>query len=202
MNKSSGLVHGIGTNDGKYPIKKDDKLTREYDLWKSLLRRCTSKLWCEHPTYIGTTCSENFKSYTLFYEWCSKQVGFRNIDEKGNSWQIDKDILIKGNKVYSEDTCVFVPQRINVLLTKRNTKRGELPIGVCWDNIARMFLAQCNNGSGTSKNLGRFKTKEKAFQAYKTFKEALIKEVAEQYKSQIDPRAYKALINYEVSIDD
>jgi hypothetical protein len=198
----SKLVHGIGTNDGKYSTKKDDKRVREYELWKGMLRRCTNKLWSKYPTYTGTTCSENIKSFTFFYEWCQSQVGFWNIDEKGNCWHLDKDLLTKGNKYYSENTCVFIPARINTLLTKCNTKRGELPIGVCWYNITETFMAQCHDGSGNQKNLGYFNTPEEAFQAYKIFKEALIKRVAHEYRTQLDPRAYQALMNYQVEVTD
>ena len=62
-------------------------------------------------------------------------------------------------------------------------------------------MAQCRK-EGKKKCLGLFDTPELAFQAYKTFKEAYIKEQAELYKDSIEPRAYQALLNYEVSLDD
>lgn len=200
--KMSKLVHGIGTNDGKYSTKKDDKRVREYELWKGMLRRCTNKLWSKYPTYTGTTCSENIKSFTFFYEWCQSQVGFWNIDEKGNCWHLDKDLLTKGNKHYSEDTCVFIPARINTLLTKCNTKRGELPIGVSRHKRDNKFRTQCSDGKGKNKRLGQFSTPEEAFLVYKTYKEQLIKEVANEYCAQLDPRAYQALMNYQVEVTD
>ena len=114
---------------------------------------------------------------------------------------MDKDILVKGNKIYSEDTCVFVPERINNLLGSSKAIRGDYLIGVCFDKTANSFKAQCKIGKGTPKNLGRFNTEQEAFQAYKTFKEALIKNIAEAYKNQIDCRVYWALINYEVKYE-
>lgn len=199
MNK---LVRGIGINENKYLAEKDGILVKEHILWTNMLHRCTEKCWVKYPTYIGTTCSENFKSYTFFYEWCQKQVGFGNRDEVGRGWQIDKDILIKGNKHYSEDTCVFVPSKINKLLTKRHNFRGEWPIGVSWHESSKKFHSCCSDGAGKNKRLGCFNTMQEAFLAYKVFKEALIKEVAEKYKLQLDPRAYQTLINYEVNIND
>ena len=199
----SKLVHGIGINDKKYPAEVNNNPQKVYNIWQRMLERCTEKGWIKRPTYVGTTCSENFKSYSFFYEWCNKQVGFGNKDERGKSWQLDKDILFKGNKLYSEDTCVFVPHRINCMLTKGDSARGEYPIGVRWHENGKRFHARCcYRVGGKHKHLGLFNTPQEAFQAYKTFKESLIKEVAAEYKEVIDTRVYEALIKYEVNIDD
>ena len=149
------------------------------------------------PTYEGCEVSDNFKSYEYFYEWCHKQIGFDN-----EGWQLDKDLLIKGNKVYSEDSCVFVPKDINLLLTKRTASRGKHPIGVSWYSKSKTFIAQVNKNKGKPENLGYFKTEIEAFKAYKIAKESFIKELANKWKSQIDERAYEALMNYTVDITD
>ena len=99
-------VFGIGVLGAKYPSRVNGVLTKEYVLWQSMLQRCYSDAYQKkQPTYIGCEVSDNFKSYEYFYEWCHKQVGFDNQD-----WQLDKDLLVKGNKVYNEDSCVFIPQ--------------------------------------------------------------------------------------------
>jgi len=201
-NKTNRLVGGIGTNNNEYPSKRDGKLIKEYNLWKAMLRRCAEKCWNEYPTYVGTTCSENFKDYSYFYEWCQGQVGFGNTDENGISWHLDKDLLVKGNKLYSEVTCIFIPSKINNLLTKREYSRGSYPIGVYLDKRNSKFMARCSNGLGKDIYLGSFKCPIEAFKAYKTFKENYIKQIAEQYKLQIDPRAYQALLNYQVEVTD
>lgn len=202
MNKSSKLVRGIGFNSRHYPSRIDGKNVKEYNLWQGMLHRCTKEYWLEWSAYDGVTCSDDFKDYTFFYEWCNKQVGFGNADENGKSWQLDKDLLVKGNKIYNEDVCVFVPQRINNLLLKSDACRGELQVGVHRLAKGRGYIAKCNIGTGTQKYLGYFKTPQEAFQAYKTFKEALIKEVANEYKEQLDYRVYEALMNYEVNEND
>jgi len=202
MSKSGVLVQGLGINDNKCQSNRNGKTLKEYNLWTSMLFRCTEKYWVAHPTYIGTTCSENFKSYSYFYEWCQEQVGFDNIDENGKRWHLDKDILFKGNKHYSEDNCVFVSQGINYLLTKGKASRGDWPIGTYLNKSNNKFRSRCNNGTGESKHLGFFETVQDAFQAYKTYKEAYIKQVANEYKDQLDPRAYNALMNYAVEITD
>ncbi len=191
-------VYGVGIVGNKYPIKVNDVQTKEYGLWKSMLRRCYSDNFKKkNPTYIDCEVSDKFKSYEYFYEWCHKQVGF-GID----GFEIDKDLLIKGNKVYSESTCVFLPQEINTLLIKCTASRGKHPIGVCWNKTKKSFVAHVGKSKGKQEHLGYFKTEIEAFNAYKEAKEAFVKEQANKWKGQIDERAYEALINYTVNIDD
>ena len=194
----SPSVHGVGITGTKYPITVNGIQTKEYDLWKGMLRRCYSdSLKKKNPTYIGCEVSDKFKSYEYFYEWCNRQIGFGN-----QNWQLDKDLLIKGNKVYSENTCVFIPAEINLVLTKRTASRGEHLIGVYWHKTSKVFVARVNKNKRGSEYLGSFKTEIEAFNAYKKAKENYIKELANKWKGQIDDRAYEALMNYEVSITD
>lgn len=189
------LVQGVGINDGKYPATIGGKRTKEYALWQNMLDRCYNKTYhTMHPTYLGCNVSDNFKQYSYFHEWCQLQIGFGIAD-----FHLDKDLIYKGNKEYNENNCVFIPLEINSVLTKSNAARGLLPIGVTKNG--NNFLARCNIG-GTTKTIGTFTTPELAFNAYKTFKESHIKELAEKYKGTIDPRAYQALLNYEVDIND
>ena len=191
-------VYGFGVLGTKYLASINGVQTKEYKLWCCMLVRCYSDSFKKkQPTYEGCEVSENFKSYEYFYEWCNKQVGFGNKD-----WHLDKDLLIKGNKVYSENTCVFLPKEINSLLTKREALRGENLIGVSWSKTNKAFVAMVNKNKGKSEHLGYFKTEIEAFKAYKEAKEAFIKEQANKWKSQIDPRAYNALMNYQVEITD
>ena len=202
MNKSDKLVHSVGINDNKYISWKEGATVREYIAWSSMLLRCKKKFWETNQAYIGCTVSENFKNYSFFYEWCNKQIGFKNKDESGKIWQLDKDLLIKDNKLYSEDTCVFIPSRLNSLLVKSDRSRGDFPIGVSWCKRDNVFVSKCSNRARKQTRLGGFKTAQEAFQAYKTFKEALIKDVANEYKEQLDSRVYEALMNYEVNEND
>ena len=191
-------VHGVGIAGAKYPITINGVITKEYDLWCSMLKRCYSDTYQKkQPTYEGCKCSENFKSYEYFYEWCHKQIGFSN-----QGWQLDKDLLIKGNKVYSESTCVFIPREINSLLTKSTASRGEYLIGVCWSKTHEAFKARVNKNKGKQEHLGYFDTELEAFNAYKEAKESFVKEQAEKWKGKIDNRAYDALMSYKVEIID
>ena len=194
----SPSVYGVGVTGTKYPITVDDVITKEYVLWRGMLKRCYSDVYKKrYPTYEGCKVSNKFKNYEYFYEWCHKQIGF---DVKG--WHLDKDLLIKGNKVYSEDSCIFIPSEINLLLVKNTASRGEHLIGVYWHNKRKAFEARVRKNKGKQEYLGLFKTEIEAFNTYKIAKESFVKEQANKFKSQIDPRAYEALMNYTVEITD
>ena len=191
-------VFGVGIVGARYPSKVNGVQTKEYVLWCNMLVRCYSNTYKKkYQTYEGCEVSDKFKSYEYFYEWCHKQIGFGN-----EEWHLDKDLLIKGNKVYGESTCVFIPKDINLLLTKREASRGKHLIGVCWHKANKAFVAVVGKNKGKREHLGYFNTELEAFNAYKKAKEVFVKEQANKWKSQIDPRAYNALMNYEVNIDD
>jgi len=197
MSRKRSLVFGVGVNDWVGVIHLGGKKIREYKLWSCMLERCFSEKYKQnYPTYNDATCSKDWLSMTKFIEDVSQMTGY---GLKG--WQLDKDILVKGNKLYSKDTCCFVPQEVNYLLTKSDKARGEWPIGVYFHKASGKFHARLKI-NGKKKDLGRFSTPEEAFQAYKTAKEAHIKAVATKWKDQLDERVYQALINYTVSIDD
>jgi len=172
-------------------------MTKEYRLWNDMINRCyNEKELNRNPTYKDCHVSEDWRYLSNFKEWCNQQIGF---DQDG--WQLDKDILIKGNKLYSEATCCFVPPEINTLILKADRIRGKYPIGVYEDKQAGKFKVRISV-EGKHKHVGRYYCEKEAFYAYKVAKEAYIKEVANKWKGQIDPRVYGALMCYEVDIDD
>ena len=199
----SKLVYGVGVSSegmfARYYISVDGKKkgTKEYGLWISMLRRCYSEnLHKLYPTYIGCSVSEGFKDFQYFAEWCQAQTGF-GLD----NYHLDKDILTKGNKEYSEASCVFVSGALNNFLVKNNANRGIYPIGVHYSSCKRKYRAQCRTYD-KYKHIGYFSTPEEAFQAYKLFKEALAKELAIEYKGLVDPRVIQALLEYTVEEND
>ncbi len=197
------LVYGVGISEAgefKRTAYIDGKkiATKQYDLWYSMIQRCYSEKFQQRcPTYAGCSVSEDFKYFQKFAKWCQKQVGFGLY-----GYQLDKDILFRGNKQYSETSCVFVPLSINSLLLKRDASRGEFPIGVSWHKRSQQYRAQCADGTGGQIHIGCFTTVEGAFIAYKTHKEAFIKRLALEYRGVLDYRVFDALMNYEVSIND
>mgnify|MGYP003605390722 CR=1 FL=1 len=190
-------VFGVGVIGECLTVDSCGNRLKEYQVWKGMLERCYSdKFQAKKPTYKGCIVSENFKYFPYFKEWCNKQIGF---DQVG--WHLDKDILSKGNKVYSEDTCCFVPQEINSLLVRSNATRGKYPLGVSYLTRLGMFEASVSLG-GRNKRIGRFYNAQEAFYAYKEVKESYIKEVANKWKDRIDPRVYNALMSWNIEITD
>ena len=195
-------VYRIGITGLELTVDENGELLDSYDCWKSMLMRCYSAKFQEkNPTYIDCRVCDEWLYYTNFKKWYDEN--YYEIDNKTS--QIDKDVLIKGNKVYSPDTCIFVPQFINALFIKCQNSRGELPIGVWYNKTNKKYQASLSvfkDGKKTRKQLGYFTTSDEAFEVYKQAKEEYIKEVADEYKDKIPAKLYEAMHSYEVSIDD
>lgn len=166
-------------------------------LWNDMQTRCYNwKLHKRFPKYFGCTiCDEWREDKTRFYKWVEENyysIGDEQMD-------LDKDILFKGNKIYSPDTCIFVPHSINTLVLNNSAKRGKFPIGVCKDG--RRYRGSLNI-DGKNVHLHYWKTPEEAFAEYKRHKEALILIMADKYKGKIPEKVYEALINWKIEIDD
>ena len=169
--------------------------SQSYKLWFDMIRRCYNTRPFE-PSYESCVVCEEWLTFSKFNKWFEECKG-----ERANSYHLDKDILVKGNKTYSPQTCCFVPQEINKLLTKRQHCRGSLPIGV----TTRRGKYYANLSKPKKRiYLGQFNSKEDAFQAYKLAKEQYIKELAEKYfqEGKITRKVYNALMKYEVEITD
>ena len=175
---------------------------RAFVLWTNILRRSYSKEFLKtKPTYKGVTVCKEWHNFQNFAKWFYDQEFSNTKDESGRSYHLDKDILSCGSKVYSPETCCFVPQDLNSLLLTRGKCRGDHPIGVQRISSGK-FVSQIRKNGGKTVHLGTFSTPEEAFQAYKKAKEAYVKEVVERWKGRVDSKVYKALLNYEVSIND
>mgnify|MGYP004457311729 CR=1 FL=1 len=195
----------VNGNVPKTAELKEGKLcaTQEYQKWQNMLQRCFDNKYKEkYPTYKGVICCERWLCFTNFledFEILKQEYNWSN-DEKLN---LDKDILNKGNKIYSLENCVLVPNWINMLFTKCDASRGNYPIGVSKKN--KKYQAHCSvNGKQT--RLGLYNTIEEAFNAYKQAKENEIKRIAYDCVSKgfmtKDSRLYNVMISYQIEIDD
>lgn len=163
-----------------------------YRIWYNMILRTNySKTKSKQPTYIDCQVSEEWKNFQNFINFYDKWYK--------PTWVLDKDILVKNNKLYSKETCCFVPAKINGLFTFANKLRGKYPLGVSFNSNKYMVSCQIK---GIHTNCGRFDTIEEAFQCYKKYKESDIKYWADYYKQELPEHVYKALYNYEILITD
>ena len=194
---------GVGyLGEGKYTVSENGKLKKEYVIWHEMLRRCYDPKYQErHPTYKGCVVEDHLLNFQNMGEWIENNY----YEIPGEQMCLDKDILCKGNKIYSRGTCIFVPERINLLFIKSNKRRGSNPIGVI-ELPSGNYRVFCSNGYGKQIGLGTYKTKEEAFSVYKQYKEKVIKKVIDSYEGKIPEPYYSrlktAMYNYEVEIDD
>lgn len=190
-------IMGVGyIGEGKYKQPFDKKERKIYRCWNDMLTRCygeRSKI--KKPTYLDCTVVEEWHNFQNFAQWFDEN--YYEINDE--TVELDKDILFKGNRVYSPETCVFVPHRINSLFVKSNSTRGNLPIGV--NKEGEKFKAQTRN-KDIPIYIGNYDTPQQAFEAYKIYKEKIINEVANEYRNEIPERLYNAMINYKIEIND
>lgn len=191
--------YGIGFLGKNNEVLKEEKLA--YSHWYPMFDRVYGKNVL--PAYKGVAICEEWHNFSNFNLWFNNNY-YQSYDIK---LALDKDILVKHNKVYSPKTCIFVPELINSLFIKAINARGDLPIGIYWHKRDEEYRAQCSMidlETNKRKNiwLGAYDNPTDAFNAYKQFKESHIKQIAEHFKSQIPEKLYTALINYEVEITD
>ena len=179
--------------DGSYSKENDNEC---YKCWRNMLGRCFDRKYQEkYPTYKNTHIDEAWLNFQNFADWYYENI----YHIPGERMELDKDILYKNNKLYSPETCIFVPRRINSLLINNKNKRGEFPVGV--DYYRGKFRARCNT-LGTSVFIGDYSNPYEAFLAYKKYKENYIKKIANEYKDKIPSKLYDALYSFIVEEGD
>lgn len=176
------LIYGKGVNDSEEPVKVDGKMTVLYSDWFRMLQRCYGKI--HSKAYENCDVCEEWLSLSNFKKWYDTHY------VKG--WCLDKDILSGDNKIYSPQTCCYVPTEINTIFTSKS-----LNSTIHYDKRYKHYLAKVNNGKNDC-YVQFFKTQEEAFAAYKREKESRIKMLAEKWKGKIEDRVYDALMKYEV----
>jgi len=189
------LICGVGINDADYQVKPLVNGVRPtclfYSTWARMLERCySSKFHKIRPTYIGCSVCDDWIFFSKFKEWMTQQ-DFKNKE-------LDKDILIHENKIYSPSTCIFVTSRVNSLLLDRGLGRGQYAIGVHFNKQCKKFISSCSNGLKQI-HLGAFNTEQEAHQAYLKYKKQVIIEVAlEQDDIRLKDALLRIADTYEI----
>lgn len=188
-------VVGVGFI-GNTTSSLDGKVKNSYHVWRGMLRRCYQDTG-EAKTYFGIVkvCDEwlSFEEYEKWYD-----------DNYIEGYEVDKDFTSPLIKIYSPDTCSFIPNKINAIIGKKkyNTVRIHkgLPVGVSYHIRDNKYTSQCWDGVKLQ-HFGYHDNPTDAFLAYKVFKESLIKSVAKEYyqKGSISKEIYENLMSYIVT---
>lgn len=185
--KNKPVVCGVGfIGDGKFFATKKGKRDPAYRAWTNMLFRCFSDDYkSRQPTYMKCTVDESWLSYQVFAKWFYE-------NNKGEKYQLDKDLIIHGNKHYSPETCALVPQWLNLFTVARGADRGDYPIGVSFSKQKNKFEAYCNENA-KRKQLGFYESPETAHQAWKKYKLGLALERKHEM-DEIDTRIYPNVV--------
>lgn len=182
-----------------------NKKTKACQLWENIKNRCEYlpfKQEVRFGKYLDVDSCIEWKDFQNFAQW------FEDVKSKGYyeaGWQLDKDILIKGNKTYSPECCVFLPEEVNKALNIRSRNRGELPLGMSITGNTKNFIDvnfNCKYEEFAVRTCLPIDELGKGFSIYKTAREKYIHFLADKYMEKLDPRAYQALKNYEININD
>lgn len=164
-----------------------------YSIWGVMHRRCYSENYLmRQPTYVGCEVREDWHDYQEFADFYHRDVYRRD------GWALDKDYLVEGNKIYSIDTCVFVPQELNNFILSGGDKNNILP-GVTYYPKYATYRAQGRDEQGKRKHLIYSDSIEECFYAFKKNKEDRALNLAKKYEGKVHPAVFEKLYNYRVS---
>lgn len=186
-------IHGVGCfGEGEFKAIDPNGSKVTYSKWLNGITRC----YCpeslkEKPKYEGCTVSEDWLCYQNFAKWHTTHKFY------GLGYELDKDLLVRGNKVYSAETCCLLPQELNKLVLCGEYNQREYPAGVSLHHDKKSFIASMSANKGR-KYIGIYKTPEEASAAYVEAKEKYVKYVAEKWHGKIEERAYQALKSWTV----
>lgn len=180
-------VFGVGyIGEGSFRCNLIGGYNGVYSVWAGILRRCyrpyTGK---ELSIYSGCSVSEEWHNFQNFAEWYVKR-------HSGVKVAVDKDLLEIGNKVYSPDKCILVPQWLNNFTLTSNKSRGGCAVGVNLIKSSGRYRAYCLR-DGVIRHLGTFLTEPEAYNAWKSFK-LEIAASRKQDMDSIDERIYPNVV--------
>lgn len=180
---------------GEYKSRENKIKTTAYIKWTSMLTRCYSDKYIKQQNYSSCVVCDEWLNFQNFAKW--HYENYYEIED--DCLELDKDIIEKGNRIYSPDKCIYVPHKLNTILCNRHNDRGKCLIGV--SEQCGKYVAACSI-DGKSKYLGTFDSEYEAFLVYKAKKESEIKRVAEQYRGRIPDYIIELIKMYKVEMTD
>ena len=196
IKEKKGKIFGVGINDSTFVVGRNNVA---YKRWIAMLHRCyCEKFLKSNPTYQGCYVCSEWLVFSNFEKWFKENYK--------DGYELDKDLLSgKENKVYSPETCCFLPPRINkLLLTNKGRRRNIIGSSKKGNKWEAFLSALDKDGKRIRVHIGYFDSPQEAFAAYKLAKESYVKEVAQKYydNNEITEKVYNALMNYKVEITD
>lgn len=188
------IVCGVGyIGNGTYVARTSKGcITPEYACWQGMLRRCYEPMdEMTERNYGDCDVCPEWHNFQNFAQWCQGQQGFNTPEAN-----IDKDILVVGNRTYGPNGCCFVPRHLNAAVTGSKHTNVSGYVGVSETDYGRFTSSITLNNTGV--HLGIFDTKEQAFAVYKSMKEAYIRTLSEVYKARIRRDVYESVKMWEV----
>lgn len=182
-------VAGVGILDIKM-VDCDGNVLKTYTIWKSMIQRCFSdKIKKLHPTYIDVTVCDEWKYFSKFDEWYTKNVIL--------DWHLDKDLLSPKDKIYSPNTCCFLPREINGMI--QSHQNGKHSGGVAYYTKNKKYVARTSGCKLPNKKrfIGMFDTEEDARKAYCSEKESRLKSLALVHINLFPTNVYQALSDWK-----
>lgn len=189
----SNTFYGIGYNSKRrHKTKVNGKVSEVYKVWYSMFQRCyCPKRLKRNPSYLGCSVAKEWHDFQDFADWYEKQT------QSNLGYQLDKDILTLENKIYSSDTCCFVPRELNMLLAACDARRGKYPQGVDFCKQTGRYRSQISIDR-VSVGLGRFDCPQKAHLVYKKAKEIHIRNKALEWRDRISSDVFNALMSWKL----
>lgn len=190
-------IRGIGyIGIGEYKTKENGKMTETYLAHKALFCRCYNPATHERQSrYKDCTVAPIWHNWQNFAEWYESHESF------GLGYHLDKDLLVRGNTVYSPETCVMLPRELNNLISESKPSSKGYPRGVGKKNGANQYHVRVGGGKDR-KYVGGYYTIEEASAAYVKAKERYVKNLALAWANRIEWKAFVALMNWKVYPDE
>lgn len=160
---------------------------KAFKCWKHMMDRCYREGYSSKTYENVEVCKEwyNFSNFKLWFQ-----------EHYVEGFELDKDVLQKDveYKVYSPETCLFLPKEINCAITTRNKNKYNLPVGISLsDNNKYECKVRYKNTNYINK---RFDILEEAIEFYNYNKSKIMESLIQKYDEQLEERAKIALRNY------
>lgn len=198
----SRTVYNVGYLGEDFWNYKGVSKLKAYVYWRNMIKRCYHEKAQKDNSYNKVIVYEEWHNFSIFYKWYKEN--YYEID--GEIMCLDKDIKHKKALMYSPETCMFVPSKINIVFEKMNRdkcdNRNNLPLGVQWIEQNKIYGCGCRDGNGGDIWLGRSHDIEELFYRYVNCKKRVIKEIVDSYGDKLPQHVRDNILNYKIEITD